>query len=165
MKILKFTFFIALILGSIYGFTQTHLDSKPGFDSIQPIAPLPGVMVTGCFGWTSGSAEDQTNDNLNDFPINKYSRKIEFFIPNAFTPNNDGLNDEFKIFCKGCKIEDLKIYDMLGNLKFKTKDPRKGWDGTFNDDQCKAGVYICIINYKDENGELQNKLSSITLIK
>ena len=163
MKKLKFTFFIAIILGSIHGFAQNHLDSKPGVDSVQPI-PTPVIQI--CFPeYLPEPDENQSNENLNDFPIKGYSQKSEFFIPNAFTPNNDGLNDEFKMYCKGCKIEDLTIYDMLGNLKFKTKDTRIGWDGTFNDDQCKAGVYICIINYKDENGEIQKRLSSITLIR
>jgi len=159
MKKLKFPFIIVLILGSIHGFTQNHLDSKPGFDSIQSIT-LPTLP-----GWIPEVEETPSNENLNDFLNKKYRPKSELFIPNAFTPNNDGLNDEFKVYCKGCKIEDLKIYDMLGNLKFKTKDIRLGWDGTFNNDPCNAGVYICVTNYKDENGELQNKMNTITLIR
>ncbi len=71
-------------------------------------------------------------------------------IPNAFSPNNDGINDIF--FAQGVFIQNLtgkasidyqlRIYDRWGMLLFETNDINKGWDGTYGGKPCELGVYV-----------------------
>lgn len=66
-------------------------------------------------------------------------------IPQAFSPNGDGLNDEFKIFFGNlpCAVESFKIYNRWGQLVFDHKDREElSWDGTFNGEACPPGTYV-----------------------
>jgi gliding motility-associated-like protein len=66
------------------------------------------------------------------------------YIPNAFTPNGDGLNDVFNVKGIGLKQEKylMQIFDRWGNLIYQTKDLNKGWDGTVKGVPAQEGVYI-----------------------
>ncbi len=63
------------------------------------------------------------------------------FIPNAFSPNGDGIND--MLFVRGDFITEclLRIYDRWGEKVFETTSTDKGWDGTFKEKDCQQGVY------------------------
>ena len=80
----------------------------------------------------------------------------ELWMPNAFTPDGDGINDIF--YVKGVKIDQIEmyIYNNWGVLIFESKDINKGWDGTYKGKACKQGVYICLIKLKAE-GILSNR--------
>lgn len=52
-----------------------------------------------------------------------------FFAPNAFTPNGDGFNEEWKPSVKGAREYQLDIFNRWGEVVFSTNDPEKGWDG------------------------------------
>src|SRR5437016_1900588 len=51
------------------------------------------------------------------------------FVPNAFTPNSDGINDTFRV--KGENLQDFKmlVYDRWGEVIFESTNPNEGWDG------------------------------------
>ncbi|HPE40142.1 MAG TPA: gliding motility-associated C-terminal domain-containing protein [Bacteroidales bacterium] len=71
----------------------------------------------------------------------------EIFIPNSFTPNSDGLNDQFRpLFTYPEKIEEYSIfiYNRWGNLVFTTQNIEQGWNGN----HCLNGVYAYVIFYK-----------------
>lgn len=73
----------------------------------------------------------------------------EIFIPNSFTPNSDGLNDQFRpLFTYPEKIEEYSIfiYNRWGNLVFTTQNIEQGWNGN----HCLNGVYAYVIFYKTE---------------
>ncbi|MDO8999778.1 MAG: gliding motility-associated C-terminal domain-containing protein, partial [Bacteroidota bacterium] len=74
------------------------------------------------------------------------------YIPNAFTPNGDGINDEFLI--KGYNITDITmdIFDRWGEKLFSSKELANGWKGTFKNADCEQGVYIYKITYKGLDG-------------
>lgn len=66
-------------------------------------------------------------------------------IPQAFSPNGDGQNDEFKIFFGNlpCAVESFKIYNRWGQLMYDHKDREElSWDGKFNGDACPPGTYV-----------------------
>ncbi len=66
-------------------------------------------------------------------------------IPQAFSPNGDGQNDEFKIFFGNlpCAVEEFKIYNRWGQLVFDHKNREElSWDGTYNGEACSAGTYV-----------------------
>ena len=52
------------------------------------------------------------------------------YVPNAFTPNKDGLNDLLKPFMIGIReLKYFRIFNRWGQLVFETQDPNNGWDG------------------------------------
>jgi gliding motility-associated-like protein len=76
----------------------------------------------------------------------RYNNCCSPFIPNAFTPNGDGLNDEFMILYKGDMVlKELSIYNRYGQRMFNGASQLKGWDGTLNGNLCDAGVYFYYI--------------------
>jgi gliding motility-associated-like protein len=74
-----------------------------------------------------------------------------FYLPNAFTPNGDGLNDMFAAIPKHDIIDQflMIIYNRWGQLLFETKDINQGWDGTYKGSPCMMGAYIYRIDYKE----------------
>ena len=72
-------------------------------------------------------------------------------MPNAFTPNGDGLNEIFRIPpATTQKIKSFSVFDRWGELVFRTTDSGAGWDGTFNGQKQPPGTYIWQIQYLDE---------------
>ena len=88
-----------------------------------------------------------------------------YYVPNSFTPNGDGLNDEFKIVGMGIEEFELYIYDRWGKLVFESKDVNYGWNGKTNNNDLPAGVYNYLVIYKDNVGIRRSKPGSVTLIR
>ncbi|MCX6181399.1 MAG: gliding motility-associated C-terminal domain-containing protein [Bacteroidetes bacterium] len=71
------------------------------------------------------------------------------YVPNAFTPNNDGKNDAFFAQSSDDLLEyDLKIFDRWGELLFETNDINDGWDGIYRGNLAQIDVYVWKIDYK-----------------
>jgi gliding motility-associated-like protein len=71
------------------------------------------------------------------------------YFPNAFTPNNDGNNDAFRILYAGKLQEyDLQVFNRYGNLIFESKEQQKGWDGSFKGQRSDQGAYIWYCTFK-----------------
>jgi gliding motility-associated-like protein len=88
-----------------------------------------------------------------------------FVVPSAFTPNNDGKNDCFGIQHWGnIAIQLFSIYNRWGKLIFRTTDPSKCWDGTWNGKPQDGGGYIYIIKASTLCGEVTRK-GLLTLIR
>ncbi len=79
--------------------------------------------------------------------------EYNFYIPNSFTPNGDGLNDIFKVEAIGVDLNnfDMKVYDRWGQEVFATTDLASGWDGSINGSTSTApnGIYVWKITLKD----------------
>ncbi|MBP6977217.1 MAG: gliding motility-associated C-terminal domain-containing protein [Bacteroidales bacterium] len=77
-----------------------------------------------------------------------YDSKV--IIPNAFSPNGDGVNDYFKplILTEGIQEFSMVIYNRWGQLIFETNDYMTGWDGKVNGNPSPTGVYIYLIKYR-----------------
>lgn len=71
-----------------------------------------------------------------------------FYIPTAFTPNEDGLNDTFQP--QGYEIQNytMNIFNRWGQLVYSTNNVNQGWDGKFNGQLCDEGVYTWRANYE-----------------
>ena len=81
-------------------------------------------------------------------------------MPNAFTPNNDGLNDVFRIPpSTPQRIKSFSVYNRWGGLIFHTSDSGTGWDGTFHGQPQSNDTYVWMIEYEDL---LTNKTETAT---
>jgi gliding motility-associated-like protein len=88
------------------------------------------------------------------------------FLPNAFTPNGDGLNNEFFI-SNPFAVEELvlfEVYDAWGAKMFATTDKFAKWDGRFQGKELNPGVYVWKVRYRCK-GEEQSDFGSVTIIK
>jgi gliding motility-associated-like protein len=81
--------------------------------------------------------------------INLLQGVCEFYIPNSFTPNNDGKNDVFRAGYGDNVIEyEMQIFNRYGQLLFVTKDKNRGWDGSVNGTKQPQGAYTWVIQYR-----------------
>lgn len=75
--------------------------------------------------------------------------EASIYIPNTFTPNNDGLNDVFKPLCTNIIDLSMDIFDRWGLLIFHTNEAEQGWDGTYKGTKCQEDVYVYKLQYTD----------------
>jgi len=71
-----------------------------------------------------------------------------FYFPNAFSPNDDGSNEEYNPTALGWERKQMSIYNRWGELLFTTQNPIKGWDGTYKNNLVQDGVYLVKITLK-----------------
>ena len=86
-------------------------------------------------------------------------------MPNAFTPNNDGINDIFRIV-PGHEVDliSLQVFHRWGALLFQTTDANAGWDGTFKGDPQPVGNYVYIVRYR-AGGEEKMVTGNVVLVR
>lgn len=89
----------------------------------------------------------------------------DIFIPNAFSPNGDGENDELLVFGENVETMGLKIYNRWGELVFESNSQEKGWPGTINNEAANSAVYMYYLDVTCANGEKYFKKGNITLLK
>jgi gliding motility-associated-like protein len=103
---------------------------------------------------------------LNDSVNIIIEKQSSFFIPSAFTPNNDGLNDFFKPSANAISDYKIKIFNRWGQLLFQTTNVLEGWDGKVNGIPQPIGTYTYFVIYKDENmDKKQSQKGTFLLIR
>jgi gliding motility-associated-like protein len=90
----------------------------------------------------------------------------DVYIPNAFTPNNDGKNDKFGVIAAdNYRKFSLSVYNRWGQLLFKTNDINKEWDGKFGGVIQSSGVYIYYLEILTASNKKVTRKGSLTLIR
>jgi gliding motility-associated-like protein len=83
--------------------------------------------------------------------------KVTYFLPNAFSPNDDAVNDLFigKGFLRGLRSFEMSIWNRWGEEVFRTDDPAVGWNGKKQNggQPLPEGVYVCLVRYVGPRGE------------
>src|SRR5690554_6607131 len=87
------------------------------------------------------------------------------FIPTAFTPNGDGMNDVWLIRSKGDNNVTVAIYNRWGERVFATDDINRGWDGTYKGKEVEAGSYAYYLTVICENQKQYFSKGNITLTR
>jgi gliding motility-associated-like protein len=121
------------------------------------VAPMQTTTYTGYCTLCSG---EEFTDEVTVFVVP--------YIPNAFTPNGDGLNDYFRIL--GLPPENitqfnLQIFNRWGQLVFSSKDILEGWDGKLNGEVCPEGDYVWVIFYEDNKKTKTSNKGTVTLLR
>ncbi len=87
------------------------------------------------------------------------------FIPSAFSPNGDGINDVFKISGKNINSINLKIFNRWGMLVFESNDVNNVWDGKFQGADLQSGVYVYTAYIRNNDGTEKQTSGNILLLK
>ncbi|MEY3049147.1 MAG: hypothetical protein RL365_1185 [Bacteroidota bacterium] len=89
-----------------------------------------------------------------------------FVMPNAITPNGDGINDVLMLTTEGLTDFNVVVLDAANKLVYSSTDPNFKWNGSLlNGDPAPAGTYQYYFTAKDENGTWCNQFSSLTLLR
>ena len=91
----------------------------------------------------------------------------KFYVPNAFSPNNDGNNDIFKVNTTLVNIENFyfAVYDRLGNKVYSTTNKLEGWNGIYKGKEMTPNVYGWYVEGICPNGEAFFLKGNVTLLK
>ena len=113
---------------------------------------------------TFTSAQNQeTKQNVATENLPEES-KLQFTLPNIFTPNGDGNNDYLKLEIENVTEFVIVILDAKSNVVFKSEDADFKWDGTnLSGDKLPAGNYIYYVTAKDSGGKPLTKYSALTI--
>lgn len=96
----------------------------------------------------------------------KVFQKPDIFVPTAFTPNGDGLNDVLKVIPVGIKeLKYFTVYNRWGEIVFKTNNPSIGWDGKYKSQRQDTYVFVWEAMGIDFKGETIFKKGTVTLIR
>ncbi|MFM1875671.1 MAG: hypothetical protein RL266_1408 [Bacteroidota bacterium] len=90
---------------------------------------------------------------------------IRFYVPTAFTPNNDGINDLFSGYGSDIDKYNMQVFNRWGGLIFESNDIDYAWDGTVNGHPAKVGVYIYSFTITDFNGNPKDYTGQFSLLR
>ncbi len=100
------------------------------------------------------------------------SKDFPIFIPNIFSPDNDGSNDKFTIYSgpEVAKVSLLRVFDRWGTLQFENKNfqpnnPDDGWDGSFNGKPMNPAVFVYYTEILFKDGHTETFYGDVTLRK
>lgn len=104
-------------------------------------------------------------------PVTVTCNEGNVYVPNTFSPNNDGMNDVFFPRGKGLSTaRSLKIFNRWGGVVFQRNnflinDATAGWNGMFNNQPAPADVYVYELDVICENNQIINQKGNITLLR
>jgi len=151
----------------------TYLLSRPlvAGDSLSGLLTRVAGEEVGFYPILQGTLQISSSNNyaITYVPGNLEIQTIEriLVVPNAFTPNNDGLNDVLKIIHNSTvvSINYFKIFNRAGNQIFETRNLNDGWDGKLNGSVTDADAYYWVVEYNTWDNKVFKTKGSFILIK
>ena len=134
-----------------------------GLSCTQCANPVAQPDTTTTYYITSGNGECAGSDSVTIVVLQPCT---SILLPNAFTPNGDGHNDQFKLLIVdgNPQLKYLRIFNRWGQVVFETNDPDNAWDGTFNGKPAQMGVYAWVYDAICNNTEIR-KAGNVTLLR
>jgi len=144
----------------------------------------PGIYVS--YLWNNGSRERKQLTYVNGLysvavtdangcknaasttvTKNPFKWPSEMFVPNAFTPNGDGLNDVFPAhkFQSDGGFYQFKVFDRWGEKLWETENPAENWDGTVKGRIVPEGVYVYLVNWIGCDNQRRNASGNISVMR
>lgn len=127
--------------------------------------PTASFSVIGVYTYVVTATAPNGCSGSDSVTIDVYAL-ADIFVPNAFTPNNDGHNDVFRAL--PVSIRDFKyltVFNRWGQRVFTTTNPGVGWDGTFNGTEMPVGTYVWMAAGVDYTGKLIERKGTVILIR
>lgn len=121
--------------------------------------PLKDIVYT-LIGINQYGCKDSAQVKIN---VEYESQSV---FPNAFSPNGDGVNDEFNVsFLRFDKLVEFRVFNRWGQQMFESKNPKIGWDGTSDGTPCASDVYYYLVKATLPDGTPKTFRGDITLIR
>jgi gliding motility-associated-like protein len=113
----------------------------------------------------SGCRNDTITKEIKIQDCDSIKTNCDLVIPNVFTPNNDGINENFTALIK-CQtlFFDMNIYNRWGGMVWQSSNQNDSWDGKYNGKECNDGVYFYVLKLK-VSSKIENYSGTITLIR
>ncbi len=86
-------------------------------------------------------------------------------VPKVFTPNDDGINDEFRVAYKSLVKYNIWVYNRWGKLVYSSSNPEKGWDGNIGKAKAATGAYFYVIEATGSDDKKYKKSGDINLLR
>lgn len=138
---------------------------SPPFGLNNPNIPDPVAILSKDQTYYLTASNPQGCSSVDTITIKVY-KGPELYVPNAFSPNNDDLNDVFKVIAVGIiEFKYFRIYNRWGQQVFETSDPKRGWDGTFNGRKQPPDVYVWTTSARDYLGHLIFRKGFVMLVR
>lgn len=124
------------------------------------------VILLNAFGSYNIKTEFQNCILEKEFKLLEDECEIAMYLPTVFSPNNDGINDDFLPLGKGFEIKRLQIFDRWGAMMFEANDTQFFWNGTFRGKLLDPGVFYYYIEYINKKSlQMENVQGDILLKK
>ncbi len=127
---------------------------------------------TGSYWVTRTIPCDTINDTISitvidcdTIPLSPGDTTTRIFIPNVFTPNNDGNNDFFVVQGTGINDYHIVIFNRWGTKLFESDDLFEHWDGQYNGEPVSDGVYVYLIKYRTWNRKYREEYGHVTVFR
>lgn len=115
--------------------------------------------------FTRGDETIEVNSEESPFSLTVSESNLQ--MPNAFSPNGDGINDIYKAKDGYQSLTEFHayIFNRWGQKLYEWSDPAGGWDGTFHGKPVKDGVYFCLVKAKGADGKTYNIKKDVNLLR
>ncbi len=91
---------------------------------------------------------------------------ITYYVPNAFSPNGDGMNEIFKPIPVGIVSTELfRVFNRYGIIMFETNRYMNGWDGNYKGIPQPVGNYVWVLKGKGRNGKMIEMRGNVVLVR
>ena len=141
-----------------FGDGREYTDHNPSAS-----APELGTLSITQFAYNNFGCQDSVVKILKTFP------EVRYFLPNAFTPNGDSVNDELRavgVF-EGMRSFNINVWNRWGEMVYQSSNPEETWNGQkFNQGiSLPVGVYTVLVTYLDPKEERKEYRGFVTLIR
>lgn len=149
----------------------THWKWYPARDLNCADCPAPVVTAKDNITYRAEAWNDGGCATTDKVTISVICNDGNVFIPNTFSPNNDGMNDVFYVRGKGINsVKSMKIFNRWGELvfeknEFNANDINAGWNGTYKNTNLTPDVYVYIVDVVCSNNTVFTLKGNVTLIR
>lgn len=143
-----------------------HYSWLPVTGLSDPLSPNPVALPRDNIRYTVTVTDENGCRGIDDIYVKLYKVDPGLYMPNAFTPNGDGINDNFQPIGLGlASLDFFRIYNRLGQLIFSTSSMKQGWDGTYKGTPQDQGTYVWIATGTDYTGRKAERKGTVILIR
>lgn len=105
-------------------------------------------------------------DTASQFVEVKYPVSCDIAVPNAFSPNNDGMNEDIGVL-GNVNVISFTIFNRWGEVIFRSHSRDERWDGTYRNEAVPVGVYPYVLRYQcpENDDKVDEKVGDITLVR
>jgi gliding motility-associated-like protein len=116
-----------------------------------------------CFVWVEVSNKCGIASDSIEITYDECEKII--YVPNAFTPNNDQINDYFYPYVKNVETYTFRVFNRWGDLVFESNEPLEGWNGRYQNEDCPQDVYVWTVQFFDYRGVKHSENGFVVLYR